>query len=800
MSKSFIVKAGYTHSSNNDKLYVNIKAGEKYFVRHNGTSVYIRYSDWSYKEVVKNEFYETAEKDIISFGVYVGNGQEDRKIRISIYFDSAYELYKVPIIESQYNNLNDRVSYLSIGKNMIGRDPNIYYPVFIEAGQSITWSYSDGSVLTSRDFYIYLYDQNKTQINYYNATEYSGLTKRTITVTQNTYYIRPSKILITPIQVELGKEATEYEPYFDNTKMLHDTVNNILLNNFYCVKIDVNAGTSHSSTKDKIKIDLNVDEQYYIYLEVLSGNVSDRIIQLYEYSNNSGTLCGNINTKNSFIKRTALINADYISLFISSGSEAISINFYAVRANTYFGMLSKSINETKTDIQNIISSSPHDTSESVFSVASGKTHSSTNHKINMNIESGEYINVIYYGTNKRAVALYSYSNGVSTSLLNQFPEGCVYKVKLKTDADSLGLFVDSGNTDVSVKFIAFKDNTLYKTLNDDYDKQFLLKLLNAKRKANSYKYTDLNSPEIFTVSHFSDIHGSTREVKRIQAFKEKFGEYIDDVICTGDMVVDKFSDGMSFWNNNSDGTILTCIGNHDSFGGNNWTNVIDQSTLYETYIQPYEENWNAQIVSGHTWYHKNYDDKKVCLVVIDGTIFNSEEQNSQIAWLTSVLNTARTNEYSVIGAVHFPSVQTTSQIIDSNFSSMLHKQGTLSSWAWYTYHVNVMDAVQDFIDAGGDFICWLSGHTHFDIINYDVRYPKQLFITISCATSSSVFEEKIRDHANNSDMVLNTVCVDTVRKYIKILRYGAEYDDLLRHTSHCIIKYDANPPVVLYEG
>ena len=48
-----------------------------------------------------------------------------------------------------------------------------------------------------------------------------------------------------------------------------------------------------------------------------------------------------------------------------------------------------------------------------------------------------------------------------------------YKVKLKTDADSLGLFVGSGNTDVSVKFIVFKDNTLYRTLNDDYDKQFL---------------------------------------------------------------------------------------------------------------------------------------------------------------------------------------------------------------------------------------------------------------------------------------------------------------------------------------
>ena len=41
--------------------------------------------------------------------------------------------------------------------------------------------------------------------------------------------------------------------------------------------------------------------------------------------------------------------------------------------------------------------------------------------------------------------------------------------------------------------------------------------------------------------------------------------------------------------------------------------------------------------------------------------------------------------------------------------------------------------VQDFIDGGGNFVCWLCGHKHADYIVYHPTYPKQVFIGVGGA-------------------------------------------------------------------
>lgn len=61
-------------------------------------------------------------------------------------------------------------------------------------------------------------------------------------------------------------------------------------------------------------------------------------------------------------------------------------------------------------------------------------------------------------------------------------------------------------------------------------------------------------------------------------------------------------------------------------------------------------------------------------------------------------------------------------------------------------------------------------------------------------------KNRIRDAKMGSGLVMNTVCVDTVRKYVKLIRYGAEWDDCLRYTGTCVIKYDANPPQVMFSN
>jgi len=309
----------------------------------------------------------------------------------------------------------------------------------------------------------------------------------------------------------------------------------------------------------------------------------------------------------------------------------------------------------------------------------------------------------------------------------------------------------------------------------------------------------MSAPDVFSLAHFTDIHGNADAMKRVQWFKDKFSDYLDDTICTGDMVTDKLSDGMAFWNEKSDGSILTCIGNHDSLGANGWGNPADQATLYGTYIAPYMANWSAETVADKAYYYKDYAEKKIRLVVVDGTIFDSTEQNAQITWLTNALSGAKTNGYSVIGAVHFPPMPATFQKIECNFSNVTHgTAGDMSQFAWKTYYNSILEAVQAFINDGGDFVCWLSGHTHHNIVSYDSGYPGQLFLTNTCAMPSSMFEECDRGFNENRDAI-NVVCVDIARKYVKVLRYGANWDDCLRHIGSVVINYGTSPATVVHQ-
>lgn len=450
---------------------------------------------------------------------------------------------------------------------------------------------------------------------------------------------------------------------------------------------------------------------------------------------------------------------------------------------------------------NVISSTDIGLRTVEFTVNASASHSSLSHQINLSIEEGLYFYCIATGLRSRNVTVYVRNENTEV-LLGSIAEGIVTKFKAPINIEKLGLFVSSGAEEVKINLTVFSDKSVLARLtgNAEYDKLFLTKLLNAKRKANHGRYENQTAPEIFTLTHFSDIHGSSWAMEQIQNFKDKYQAQIDDVICTGDIVADKISDGMDFWNNNSDGEILICIGNHDSLGNNGWENPVSQQVLYETYIEPYEENWGAETVNGHSYWYKDYTEKKIRLIAVDATIYDEIEQASQMTWLNTVLNGAITNGFAVICAIHFPPMPSNFQKINSNFTALLHNTGTdMLQFAWHTYHTDILGAIDQFIEDGGDFVCWLSGHTHWDVVSYDDRFPKQLFITISCAMPSGRFEERVRDRYRGSGLVLNTVCVDTNRKYVKLLRYGAEWDDCLRHTGSCVIKYDANPPEVMYQ-
>lgn len=93
--------------------------------------------------------------------------------------------------------------------------------------------------------------------------------------------------------------------------------------------------------------------------------------------------------------------------------------------------------------------------------------------------------------------------------------------------------------------------------------------------------------------------------------------------------------------------------------------------------------------------------------------------------------------------------------------------------------------VQTFIDNGGTFVAWLTGHLHADVIGTCKNYPNQLQLAIDSSriprniNGSSVYHGgnyKIADTKSN-------YCLDVVvvsEKTITIQRVGTEYDKIGR--------------------
>ena len=554
----------------------------------------------------------------------------------------------------------------------------------------------------------------------------------------------------------------------------------------------VSANATHSVLLDRVDVDINSGDKFFLLVTGLNGRLGQAIA--YKTDTSQYYTVGTPQD-GTITEYTATQDIKSIGLFVTSGTATANVSFIVFKASSLLGKFAEMPNEYNR--LNIDATSAH------FNVPANTTHSTTKDKAEVNIKKGENFCVLLngLGTDRLSQAYAYYSDSYYS--LGRIANGEITEFTATEDINSIGLYITSGTATADISLIVFKTDSLlgnlYKIPVDGYNDQYAVKLANAKRKANAGAYTALTSPEILTIAHFSDIHASAWAMKEIEKFRNVFADSLNDTICTGDMVHDKFSDGMAFWNDNSDGSILTCIGNHDSYNGTDFSTPVSQTDLYNTFIAPYKDNWGAETVANHTYWYKDYQAQKVRLIVIDATIFDATEQSAQITWLNNALSGALSSGYSVVGAVHFPPMPNTFQKIDGNFSALLH--GTADDmwqFAWNTYNTAILGAVDDFINDGGDFVCWLSGHTHHDIISYDSRYPKQLFVTITCAMPNAEGEERERNINDGTGLALNTVCVDTVRKYVKLIRYGAEWDDCLRHTGTCVIKYDSSPATVMF--
>lgn len=296
--------------------------------------------------------------------------------------------------------------------------------------------------------------------------------------------------------------------------------------------------------------------------------------------------------------------------------------------------------------------------------------------------------------------------------------------------------------------------------------------------------------------HFSDIHGDKKRLQNIIDFKNYYADYITDIIHTGDAVKYYSTDGIDFWNEVEGAeNILNVIGNHDTLVGSTWIGMT-MAEAYTTYFAPYIGNWGVVSTSGKTYYYKDYTDNKVRIIVLD----IMHQSADQLTWFTNTLASARTANLHVIVAVH----SRAHWLFDSYVTPFDDKPLVPSYTAGYsdtsasTYPENLSDdyadAVDDFMDGGGYFVCWIHGHTHHKMFAELQTHPNQLDVSVENAGIPNFAWTYVKARIENtkSEDCFNVIGIDTDSKVLRIMTVGATYDRFMRHVDGISYNYETH--------
>lgn len=318
--------------------------------------------------------------------------------------------------------------------------------------------------------------------------------------------------------------------------------------------------------------------------------------------------------------------------------------------------------------------------------------------------------------------------------------------------------------------------------------------------------------------HGSDIHGSAKNADEIALFVNKYKDCIDDVIITGDLTSGSYATYTDFLAQEEYKNFLLTIGNHDVYDHNGdatqhgvsydnpayWATPTEK---YNRYFAPNIANWNVvqpdnAASLGLCYYYKDYSltaystvttVSSIRLIVLDAMAYDA----NQHAWLSNVLTDANSNNIPVVIAEHFPPTESDTDDtykFNTPFTSFMTGMELKYGLSYLGYRENdvlytAADLVDDFINAGGEFTCWLCGHLHYGVCGTLKSHPNQIYIAVDTTNSGAVWKSTPRDFCDMSFNLVNAVSIDTYNKVIKVGRVGAEFDDRMRIADTMCIDY-----------
>ena len=417
--------------------------------------------------------------------------------------------------------------------------------------------------------------------------------------------------------------------------------------------------------------------------------------------------------------------------------------------------------------------------------------------------------------------------------------------------------------------------------------------------ANAKYVTEGETPFVDSLGllHFSDLHGDSDAAVQILKWRNKWVNYIDDVLNTGDMV-QRVADGSGsdypndhdWWRNCGLPEIaLNLIGNHDGAlnDGNDtaydkangsWTwNAKGKAWDYDQYIGDYIAGKGITMPTGYDdsssryykscFWHKDYPAKKIRLIALDcmhrfdgivdpatglqqGNNAGLKEEHlttEQEEWLVARLNeTLDSNNaaygYSVVVACHYPLddfsganarawAERSHDYTDFNRAAsggyvMDYKTQEATNWHYYQRYPsfeiqkhfglrnnvdtgysldgsnfskgsqnNFGNILSAWMDRGGKFVVWLSGHVHCNMLFYPTKFPNLLVCATTMAGSLTGTNAEDRTVAKGS---ANYVAIDTMHGLLKLVKLGHSTNRYLTPINY--LCYDYINKKIINEG
>lgn len=299
-------------------------------------------------------------------------------------------------------------------------------------------------------------------------------------------------------------------------------------------------------------------------------------------------------------------------------------------------------------------------------------------------------------------------------------------------------------------------------------------LLDKKLGANEYP--------VFKICFCSDLHGDTLNARRVHAFSQHYN--IPCLINGGDSVKAVFADGSALPSSIAP-DFLTVIGNHDTSTVNTGlANNVSDADIYNTFIAPFADKVILPSGTDLCYWYKDYTTNGIRVIGINCMRWTT----AQATWLTDTLESARTSNLAVVLVSHYPADGING--FDTGFNSR-QWDPAFKGKTLYLLDTGVLGIVDNFIDAGGEFVCYLTGHQHRDHLGTCVHARNvQLQLTIDSSSMALCAAGIYHTETGINSIDFDILGIDRYEKSLRIVRVGRNLDRWSRQFKRICIDYE----------